>query len=96
MHDDWVMRWVDYIPQETLFWRRQAWELVGQYVDETLKFAVDWELLLSLRAAGTTVARIPPFLGTLRVHDTRKTSGQMEDVGQKEMVSSDSEAPCGM
>ncbi|MBV9354931.1 MAG: glycosyltransferase, partial [Chloroflexi bacterium] len=84
-HDDGVMRWVDYIPQETLFWRRRAWELVGQYVDETLTFAVDWELLLRLRAAGARFARVPRFLGAFRVHDAQKTSAQIEGVGRDEM-----------
>jgi FkbM family methyltransferase len=84
-HDDGVMRWVDYIPQETLFWRRRVWDLVGRHIDESFKFAVDWDLLLRLRAAGATFARLPRFLGGFRVHDAQKTSAQIEDVGANEM-----------
>jgi FkbM family methyltransferase len=84
-HDDEVLRWVDYIPQETLFWRRRAWDLTGQQIDETFKFAVDWELLLRLAAAGATFARVPRFLGAFRVHDAQKTSSLLEDVGAREM-----------
>ncbi|MBV9339069.1 MAG: glycosyltransferase [Solirubrobacterales bacterium] len=84
-HDDGVMRWVDYIPQETLFWRRRVWDLVGRYIDESFTFAVDWDLLLRLRAVGATFARLPRFLGAFRVHDAQKTSAQIEDVGANEM-----------
>jgi FkbM family methyltransferase len=84
-HDDGVMRWVDYIPQETLFWRRRVWDLVGRNIDDSFKFAVDWDLLLRLRAAGATFARLPRFLGAFRVHDAQKTSAQIEDVGANEM-----------
>jgi FkbM family methyltransferase len=84
-HDDDVMRWVDYIPQETLFWRRGVWERVGQRIDESFKFAVDWDLLLRMRAAGATFARLPRFLGAFRVHDAQKTSRLIEDVGAEEM-----------
>jgi glycosyltransferase involved in cell wall biosynthesis len=85
LHDDGVMRWVDYIPQETLFWRRRIWDRVGRYIDETFKFAVDWELLLRFRAAGATFARLPRFLGAFRVHQAQMTSAQIEDVGANEM-----------
>ncbi|GAK54284.1 glycosyltransferas involved in cell wall bioproteinsis [Candidatus Moduliflexus flocculans] len=31
-HDDEMLRWADYIPQETLFWRRRIWEKSGGYI----------------------------------------------------------------
>ena len=43
-HDDKALRWADYIPQETLFWRRSIWGKSGGRMDETFRFALDWEL----------------------------------------------------
>src|SRR5262249_31682147 len=33
-HDDGALAWADYVPQETLFWRRGLWERVGGSFDE--------------------------------------------------------------
>jgi len=84
-HDDEVLSWADYVPQETLFWRRQVWDAVGGSVDETFQFAVDWDLLIRFREAGARMARLPRFLGAFRVHPHQKTSSQMVDVGTHEM-----------
>ena len=35
-HDSAVLSWADYVPQETLFWRRRIWDKVGSAMDETL------------------------------------------------------------
>ena len=32
-HDPVVLTWVDWIPQETLFWRRDAWRKIGAGLD---------------------------------------------------------------
>lgn len=84
-HDGDVLSWADYIPQETLFWRRQIWHKVGGQVDESFKFAMDWDLLIRFRAAGAKFAHIPRFLGAFRIHETQKTSAAISDLGQKEM-----------
>src|SRR6185312_8477897 len=44
-HDDAVLRVNDFIPQETMFWRRRLWNKVGG-INPTFKFAIDWDLLL--------------------------------------------------
>lgn len=85
-HDDAVLSWADYVPQETLFWRRRIWERAGARVDESFRFALDWELLLRFRDAGARFLRLPRFLGCFRVHTAQKTSSQMEDVGLAEMA----------
>lgn len=36
-----VIRWIDFVPQETLFWRRSIWDKVGGCVDESFRFAMD-------------------------------------------------------
>jgi glycosyltransferase involved in cell wall biosynthesis len=70
-HDDEVIRWVDFVPQETLFWRRRVWDAVGG-VDDSLTFAIDWDLILRFQEAGARFVRLPRFLGALRVHDEQK------------------------
>ena len=51
-HNDNMLQWADYVPQETMFWRRDLWDKVGGYVDESFQFAMDWELILRFRNAG--------------------------------------------
>lgn len=84
-HDSNVLTWVDYVPQETLFWRRSLWERSGAQLDESFRFALDWDLLLRFRAAGANMVRLPRFLGAFRVHSAQKTSAQISSVGDKEM-----------
>jgi glycosyltransferase involved in cell wall biosynthesis len=85
-HDSEILRWVDYIPQETLFWRRSLWDAVGGRLDESLQFAIDWELLLRFQEAGARFANVPHFLGAFRVHPRQKTSAQMDSLGATEIA----------
>lgn len=71
-HDDETLRWADYVPQETLFWRRKAWEAIGSCLDEDFHFALDWDMLLRFREAGARIARLPRFTGAFRIHDSQK------------------------
>ena len=75
-HDSKTLTYADYIPQETLFWRRELWERAGGRIDTSFKFAVDWDLLLRFREAGAHIVRLPRFLGAFRVHDEQKTGNQ--------------------
>ncbi len=84
-HNDEVLSSVDYIPQETLFWRRRIWEKVGGQVDESFQFAMDWDLLIRFRDAGARFVRLPRFLAAFRVHPSQKTSAQIEDLGAREI-----------
>jgi glycosyltransferase involved in cell wall biosynthesis len=84
-HDDTVLSWVDYIPQETLFWRRRIWEKIGGKVDESFQFALDWDLLVRFRDAGAKFHHIPQFLGAFRIHEKQKTSAQINQIGYQEM-----------
>lgn len=85
-HDDEVLRLNDFVPQETLFWRRRIWDRVGG-IDVSYKFAMDWDLLLRFQAAGAKIIRVPYFLACFRIHPAQKTAAQMEAVGQKEIDS---------
>lgn len=84
-HDDKILSWADYVPQETLFWRRSIWEKAGSRIDESFRFAMDWDLLLRFRDAGARIARIPRFLGGFRIHPHQKTSAAIGEIGFKEM-----------
>jgi glycosyltransferase involved in cell wall biosynthesis len=83
-HDDQILSWADFIPQETMFWRRRIWEKAGGKIDETLHFAIDWDLLLRFREAGARFARVGRFLGGFRIHSQQKTSAE-KPVGFQEM-----------
>jgi glycosyltransferase involved in cell wall biosynthesis len=84
-HDSEVLSWADFVPQETLFWRRRSWEWAGSRIDENFQFAMDWDLLLRFRDSGANFVRVPQFLAAFRVHEQQKTSSQIHDLGQKEM-----------
>jgi Glycosyl transferase family 2 len=74
-HDDRVLELGDYVPQETLFWRRSAWDRAGGRMDQDFHYALDWDLLLRFSATGSRIVRLPRFLGAFRIHDTQKTQG---------------------
>jgi len=82
-HDAKAIYWADYIPQETLFWRRKVWESVGPF-NETFDYALDWDFILRAQAAGFKFVRLPRFLACFRVHESQKTSLNYE-IGREEM-----------
>jgi GT2 family glycosyltransferase len=84
-HDGAALLWADFIPQETLFWRRSIWEKAGGQIDESFRFAMDWDLLLRFRKVGARMVRLPYFLGAFRIHEAQKTSAAINDVGMQEM-----------
>jgi len=83
-HSDHALRFADYVPQETLFWRRRIWEASGSELDLSFSYALDWDLLLRFQAAGARTVHVPRFLGAFRVHDNQKTSATAL-VGLEEM-----------
>jgi len=84
-HNDDALTYFDYVPQETLFWRREVWEKSGG-IDTSFQFALDWELLLKFRKVGARIVRLPYFLACFRVHEAQKTSSQLVDTGKSEML----------
>lgn len=80
-----TITWHDFIPQETLFWRRSIWEKTNAHIDETKQFAMDWELIMRFREAGAKFVRLPRFLGAFRVHDEMKSIRNLDTVGVEEM-----------
>jgi glycosyltransferase involved in cell wall biosynthesis len=83
-HRNQLLKWVDYVPQETLFWRRRIWDRSGG-INPCFHYAMDWDLLLRFQKAGAKVVRLPWFLGAFRVHDAQKTSSCYTDCGRKEI-----------
>jgi len=76
--------WGDYIPQETMFWRRSLWDRVGGRIDTDFQFAMDWELILRFHHAGAKFCRIPHTLGAFRTHPQQKSIAAIGSVGQHE------------
>lgn len=85
-HSDRMLVWADYVPQETLFWRRRIWDKAGGRIDDSFQFALDWDLLLRFRAAGAKFVRLPRFLGVFRIHASQKTSAELVTNGTPEMA----------
>jgi len=77
--------YADFVPQETMFWRRAIWEKVGSALDDSFQFALDWELIMRFSRANAKFVRIPYFLGGFRLHEEQKTQANIEEVGFKEM-----------
>jgi glycosyltransferase involved in cell wall biosynthesis len=84
-HDDGVLPWIDYVPQETLFWRRAVWDRAGGRMDESFRFALDWDLLLRFQGVGARFARLPRFIGAFRAHASQKTATELHGVGRSEI-----------
>lgn len=83
-HDDEVIKYTDFIPQETMFWRRRAWDAVGGQFDESFRFALDWDIILRFRQAGLRFARLPRFLGAFRISMAQKTNSWWLPIGRRE------------
>jgi GT2 family glycosyltransferase len=83
-HEDMALKWNDYIPQETLFWRRQIWDAIGGCFDESFQYALDWDLLLRFRKAGAKFVRMPRFLGAFRIHANQKSTLHVHTIGLQE------------
>jgi GT2 family glycosyltransferase len=84
-HDAEVLRLNDFVPQETLFWRRRVWDRAGG-LDTSFQFAIDWDLLLRFQDAGARIVRVPRFLACFRAHAAQKTAAFMHSTGQAEIT----------
>lgn len=80
-----TITWHDFIPQETLFWRRSIWEKAGGRIADEMQFAMDWEFILRLREVGANFVRLPRFTGAFRVHPDMKSIKDVNTVGVQEM-----------
>jgi glycosyltransferase involved in cell wall biosynthesis len=79
-----LMRRWDLIPQETCFWRRNLFEMVGN-VDSSYRFAMDYDLFVRMMARGQ-FRRMNRVLAAFRKHESSKTTQQYATVGAKEVA----------
>jgi glycosyltransferase involved in cell wall biosynthesis len=84
-HTSLAYTWQDFVPQETMFWRRSIWEQAGGHLDESFRFAMDWELIARFSSVGAQFYRVPHYLAAFRVHAKQKTSSQMATIGAEEI-----------
>jgi len=84
-HHKFLLSYADYIPQETMFWSADLWQKAGAGVDESFRFALDWELIRRFVDAGAKFQLIPAFLGQFRMHEMQKTHANIESDGFREM-----------
>ena len=75
-------RW-DFIPQETCFWRREAYDWVGG-IDPSYQFALDYDLFVRMMNV-CRIKRVNRFLAAFREHDEAKTSSVMDGIGLQEI-----------
>jgi glycosyltransferase involved in cell wall biosynthesis len=85
-HSDRDTEFFDFIPQETMFWRRRIWEKAGG-IDPKFHFAMDWDLILRFIKAGAKFVRVPYYLAYFRAHDSQKSQVVFGTRGQAEIDS---------
>jgi glycosyltransferase involved in cell wall biosynthesis len=76
-HYDESTKHFDYIPQETMFWRRGLAQKAGG-IDPAFHFAMDWDFILRLQASGARFRRLPYFLACFRAHEAQKSQAGSE------------------
>lgn len=84
-HENEVLLWADFVPQESIFWRRSIWEKAGGKMVENFQFALDWNMLIRFQEAGAKFRRLPRFLAAFRVHEDQKTAVHIGKRGIEEM-----------
>jgi glycosyltransferase involved in cell wall biosynthesis len=82
-HDGKTLQYADYIPQETMFWRKRVWQALKS-IDESFHYALDWDFILRAQEAGFRFARLPRFLACFRIHEEQKTAATLH-IGRREM-----------
>ena len=83
-HSNRETEYFDFIPQETMFWRKRIWEKVDG-IDPSFQFAMDWDLILRFMAAGATFRRVPYYLAYFRAHNFQKSHLEFGTRGQQEI-----------
>jgi glycosyltransferase involved in cell wall biosynthesis len=83
-HNPEALGYFDFIPQETMFWRRSIYERVDG-LDPAFRFALDWDLILRFVKAGARFRRVPYFLACFRSHTEQKSATIHETIGADEI-----------
>ena len=85
-HESLVLRFVDYVPQESMFWRRRIWDRTGGRFDANLHFALDWDLILRFIGAEAIFHHLPSLFGIFRAHGKQKSQAEFVARGAGEMA----------
>ena len=84
-HDKDLLHYIDYVPQESMFWRRRIWDKAGAKFDVKMQFAMDWELILRFINAGAVFLHVPELFGVFRVHSAQKSQANFVSRGAIEI-----------
>lgn len=84
-HNSQVLSFIDYVPQESMFWRRRVWNRVGSSFDANLNFALDWDLILRFLKSEAIFHHIPNLFGIFRIHSNQKSQADFAASGAKEI-----------
>ena len=84
-HNAEVLHFVDYVPQESMYWRRRIWEKAGAKFDTSFQFAMDWDLILRFMDAQAVFRHVPELFGVFRVHGNQKSQSEFLTRGAMEM-----------
>ena len=76
-------KYFDYIPQETLFWRKEIYDQCGG-IDPEYHFAMDWDFILRMQQHGARFQRLPYYMGCFRAHGVQKSQAG-SDIGKSEI-----------
>tara|TARA_B110000037_G_scaffold97709_1_gene114555 strand:+ start:4801 stop:5610 length:810 start_codon:yes stop_codon:yes gene_type:complete len=71
--------------QESSFWTRTSYNKAGGFIDDSYRFAMDFELFVRMRTSGIKVKYINDLVGKFRIHDTSKTTNQLSTLGFQEI-----------
>ena len=73
---------LDYIQQESTFWRRSLWDRAGGRLDASVRLAADFELWARFYQHGELHGVGTP-LGGFRFHETQKTATQLDQYAKE-------------
>jgi glycosyltransferase involved in cell wall biosynthesis len=78
-----TLRYECTVAQETTYWRREILDRLGA-LDETYRYALDYEYWQRMLSAGYHFTVLPAYLGGFRLHD-RSKGATMNDVREREL-----------
>jgi len=84
-HNEFLLSYADFVPQETMYWKRELWNKIGGHLDHSFQFAMDWDLIAKFIEAGAHFKLTPMFLGQFRLHSSQKTQKSISNLGAEEM-----------
>jgi glycosyltransferase involved in cell wall biosynthesis len=79
-----VVRHRNILAQETVYWRREVWEALGE-LDESLYFCMDYDYWQRMVAVGYRFRLLPHYLGAFRQHESSKSLTQ-ERIHKRELA----------